>query len=304
MRSGGAAAWSLLHMRRSFVCQLTMLICLLRLPAHATPCSSSTQTADDCNAENPVGSTMLLAVSRGGLHKKQLTEISHASVAQITPETSNFPGDSSSEPVINFARGDVNLLGSSVAECEDKSRWCDYFKNQGACRAGYTYSGEPIQTHWCPVTCEACDLLGRDEMDVLLKRHNAYRRAHGVTDLTWDDALASQSQQWADMCNPSHSHYDAGENLWMGTGSLNGESATDAWYNEITAYDFNNPGFSSGTGHFTQVVWKDSTKIGCGFKKCGTLGRMTNANFLVCEYLPRGNNVGPGFFAANVLPRR
>ena len=29
-------------------------------------------------------------------------------------------------------------------------------------------------------------------------------------------------------------------------------------------YDFDNGGFSAGTGHFTQVVWKDSVKLGIG----------------------------------------
>eukprot|EP00927_Polykrikos_kofoidii_P045567 TRINITY_DN395_c0_g2_i1.p1 TRINITY_DN395_c0_g2~~TRINITY_DN395_c0_g2_i1.p1 ORF type:complete len:291 (-),score=34.46 TRINITY_DN395_c0_g2_i1:85-957(-) len=285
MSSGSAAASPQLHIRRSFVCSL--LIFFVRFPAHASPCASSTQPADDCISEKDESDeTMLLSIARGGLHKKLLPELL---------------GESSSEPVIEFNSSEINLLGSSVADCEDKSEWCNWFKKHGACAPGYITGGQPIQTHWCPVTCEACDLLDRDEMDVLLKRHNTYRRAHGASDLTWSDTLASQSQQWADMCNWQHSDNDAGENLWGGSASLNGESVTDSWYSEITAYNFNNPGKSTGTiGHFTQVVWKDSTKIGCGFKKCPRLGTFANANFVVCEYLPRGNIRGS--FEANVLP--
>lgn len=39
------------------------------------------------------------------------------------------------------------------------------------------------------------------------------------------------------------------------------------WYDEVKAYDYNKPGFSLETGHFTQVVWKNSTKLGFGFAK-------------------------------------
>ena len=38
----------------------------------------------------------------------------------------------------------------------------------------------------------------------------------------------------------------------LGT-ELTGKYATDMWYEEIKDYNFNNPGFKSGTGHFTQV---------------------------------------------------
>jgi len=44
--------------------------------------------------------------------------------------------------------------------------------------------------------------------------------------------------------------------------------AVDAWYDRINnpGYDFDKPGYynNPGTGHFTQIVWKDSCKIGCG----------------------------------------
>ena len=40
-------------------------------------------------------------------------------------------------------------------------------------------------------------------------------------------------------------------------------SATKAFYDEVKYYDYNNPGFSQRTGHFTQVIeltksWKKS----------------------------------------------
>jgi hypothetical protein len=43
------------------------------------------------------------------------------------------------------------------------------------------------------------------------------------------------------------------------------EAATQAWYDEIKDYDWENPGFSMETGHFTQVVWKGTTKVGFGY---------------------------------------
>jgi hypothetical protein len=63
---------------------------------------------------------------------------------------------------------------------------------------------------------------------------------------------------------PSEERNGCGENLAMhsNTQLIGGTNvATQMWYDEVTnpGYDFKNQGFSSGTGHFTQVVWKDST---------------------------------------------
>ena len=57
-----------------------------------------------------------------------------------------------------------------------------------------------------------------------------------------------------------------GENL--AAGYANASNAVDAWADEREAYDFNNPGFSEATGHFTQVVWKATTTVGCGRVDC------------------------------------
>ena len=58
--------------------------------------------------------------------------------------------------------------------------------------------------------------------------------------------------------------------------------ATEAWYSEVESYDWANPKFQSGTGHFTQVVWKDCKKV--GFGHAGT--------FVVGRYMPPGNVMG------------
>ncbi|XP_077865903.1 Golgi-associated plant pathogenesis-related protein 1-like, partial [Saccoglossus kowalevskii] len=71
---------------------------------------------------------------------------------------------------------------------------------------------------------------------------------------------------------------------------------TNAWYEEIDIYDydFNNPNYQNGTGHFTQVVWKDTKMIGCATAESN--GRV----YLACEYYPPGNVVD--YFIINVLP--
>ena len=68
------------------------------------------------------------------------------------------------------------------------------------------------------------------------------------------------------------------------------------WYEEIKDYSFRNPGFSSGTGHFTQVIWIDSVEMG--------VAKATNAKgtqFVVARYNPPGNVLGS--FPENVKPK-
>jgi len=135
-----------------------------------------------------------------------------------------------------------------------------------------------------------------DPAQALLDAHNGYRDRHCAPPLAWSAELAATAQQWADRCEHSHEpNSQVGENLAQGT-NLSARTAVDGWYREVSSYDFAAPGFVSGSGHFTQVVWKGSTQLGCGSARC------QEGTFVVCRYSPAGNDTGDGEFAANVSP--
>lgn len=139
------------------------------------------------------------------------------------------------------------------------------------------------------------------DQQAMLNSHNAARANHCAPALTWSAAAATAAQQWGSRCtangtgfahDPNRAPY--GENLAWGT-NLTGTAAFNLWYGEETLYDYNRPGFSSTTGHFTQIVWRGTTQVGCAMVNCG--GR----NLWVCRYLPAGNVTGQ--FPQNVMPR-
>jgi hypothetical protein len=47
---------------------------------------------------------------------------------------------------------------------------------------------------------------------------------------------------------------------------------------------------SDGCGHYTQVVWRASTQIGCGVTSCGSGFNMQTE--VICNYSPAGNFIG------------
>jgi len=140
----------------------------------------------------------------------------------------------------------------------------------------------------------AAPALAADIEGPMLNAHNAARAKHGVPPLSWSASLAKAAQAWADRCVFEHSNTNYGENLAQGTGEYSGADAVNDWYNEISAYDFNNPGDSEATGHFTQVVWKETKKVGCGVAQC------SDGALYVCNYEPAGNMQGA--YPDNVLP--
>ncbi|KAI1321961.1 PR-1-like protein [Xylariaceae sp. FL0255] len=127
----------------------------------------------------------------------------------------------------------------------------------------------------------------------ILSSTNGYREQHNASDVVWNSTLASFATAYlanntgSDDCPPfAHSGGPYGENLAIGY--ANATASVDAWGDEGKKYDYNDPGFSEKTGHFTQLVWKDTTAVGCGRRLC-TGG---HGWYLVCEYWPRGNIIG------------
>jgi len=127
-----------------------------------------------------------------------------------------------------------------------------------------------------------------------LEFHNTIRAKHGATPLTWSNEAAGKAQQWANNCQFHHSGGSLGpfgENLAAGTGSGYGiQQGVEDWTNEVSSYDPNNPQPS----HFTQVVWKGTTQVGCAQQSCNGIfdASFGPANYIVCEYSPQGNIIG------------
>lgn len=74
--------------------------------------------------------------------------------------------------------------------------------------------------------------------------------------------------------------------------------AVDAWGDERGLYDFGGgsgggdvTGFTEETGHFTQLVWKETQSVGCGVFACNGQNDV-GGYMLVCEYWPPGNIQG------------
>jgi hypothetical protein len=129
---------------------------------------------------------------------------------------------------------------------------------------------------------------------------NHYRSLHSASPVHWNSSLATRGASWAKQCHWRHSGGPTGENLALGYANIS--AAIYAWYHEATLYSYSDPGFSEATGHFTQLVWRNTTTVGCGVVDC-TGKNGLEGYYLVCEYWPPGNVVTAdnSQFKANVL---
>uniref|UniRef100_A0A0N5BJ78 SCP domain-containing protein n=2 Tax=Strongyloides papillosus TaxID=174720 RepID=A0A0N5BJ78_STREA len=144
----------------------------------------------------------------------------------------------------------------------------------------------------------------KDMKDRILKESNELRAAHGAQPLTVDPAIEKKAQAYAEhlankvghmVHDPTNQQSKQGENLSQTSPNLAHISAK-IWYDEVKDYNFNNQGFGHSTGHFTQLVWKGSSKVGCG------VAASSIGVFTVCKYSPPGNVMGA--FKENVSPRK
>ncbi|CAG0901450.1 unnamed protein product [Darwinula stevensoni] len=132
-----------------------------------------------------------------------------------------------------------------------------------------------------------------------LQRHNYYRKKHGAPALTMDREICQYSQDWAEQL----AHWNRlehrgnvgrkdgkqyGENCYMSMGKANvsAEEVVDAWYDEVCYHNYSWNSFVYQTGHFTQVVWTETKRVGIGKARNGPNW------FVVSSYDPPGNYQG------------
>lgn len=139
--------------------------------------------------------------------------------------------------------------------------------------------------------------LDGNEEQAILSYHNQVRSSVNVPPLTWSKELAQHATDWsaklaAQGCAMDHSQdSDYGENLFMGSSSLNHEAvveAAKAWESEKINYSGERlkKAYLSQAGHYTQMVWRSTTQLGCAKASCG------ENLIIVCNYNPAGNIMG------------
>uniref|UniRef100_A0A4W3GIJ4 SCP domain-containing protein n=1 Tax=Callorhinchus milii TaxID=7868 RepID=A0A4W3GIJ4_CALMI len=136
-----------------------------------------------------------------------------------------------------------------------------------------------------------------DPFPLLLWYGQAIKEEHSRN--RWDKNLEKIAKDYASNCIWGHNLYRgfAGENLFARAENPSFMEAIKSWYSEIQHFS---PAMMTcdsdeTCGHYTQVVWANSRKVGCAIHKCPTMKKLPtfkDATFIVCNYLPPGNYIG------------
>ncbi|XP_017210734.1 GLIPR1-like protein 1 isoform X1 [Danio rerio] len=162
------------------------------------------------------------------------------------------------------------------------------------------------------------DITDRAFIDECVREHNQNRSSVSPTAanmryMTWDAALAVTARAWARFCLFKHNIHlreakrvhptftTVGENIWAGApySRFTVKSAVFSWVNELKDYNYNNNQCNDKKvcGHYTQVVWADSYKVGCAVQTCPNGVAETHFSniqgvIFVCNYATAGNFAG------------
>lgn len=127
----------------------------------------------------------------------------------------------------------------------------------------------------------------------MLQAHNQWRQQTNIPPLTWSDDLAQYAQNWANhLASDNFKLYHRpnnpyGENLtWAAHQRLSPTQVVNMWGDEIKDYNYNTNQCSAVCGHYTQLVWENTTEVGCARVHSG------HQELWVCNYNPPGNYRG------------
>ncbi|XXF77776.1 CAP domain-containing protein [Myxococcaceae bacterium GXIMD 01537] len=142
----------------------------------------------------------------------------------------------------------------------------------------------------------------------VLEAHNEVRAgmqpapAQALPALTWSPRAEQTAKEWAERCSFEHNaeRGHLGENLAAATPNTwtTHQMVKEAWASEVEDYDYAANTCAEGKvcGHYTQLVWRATTGVGCAVKTCTTNSpfgaRFPTWQFWVCNYTPPGNVEG------------
>ena len=171
---------------------------------------------------------------------------------------------------------------------------------------------DPPERHDAAVTLEDPGAFGAAFLD----SHNAVRAATGpgLPAMSWSPDVAAFAQAWADELERRTGNCDVrtlstphrpssgefaqrfGENITWNAGSIyEPPLVVDGWVSERADYSYaaNSCAPQKVCGHYTQVVWATSVRLGCAVARCDGAGVPFGVSQIwVCNYDPPGNYQG------------
>ena len=145
------------------------------------------------------------------------------------------------------------------------------------------------QSHDSREQANICDTS--EPAQEMLALHNAVRATVRLPPLQWSEMLAGYSQKWANVLlaqnlsshNPNSPY---GENIFITGSGATPSLVMKQWASEILYYSYITNSCSNDCGHYTQLVWRDTRKVGCA------VARNERREIWVCSYDPPGNYRG------------
>jgi len=123
--------------------------------------------------------------------------------------------------------------------------------------------------------------------------HNIHRTAVGAPDLVYDNGeLQTAAEEWLvhliaeQNCDMVHNlDSPLGENLaWNRGFESNPGLVMEGWMLEEANYDYDSNTCAGRCGHYLQVIWSETTSVGCAVDICED-----GADIWMCTYDPAGN---------------
>ncbi len=137
-----------------------------------------------------------------------------------------------------------------------------------------------------------------NEIENAVNLNNKIRaELYSGSSLIWNITLAQSAQEYANILAAngkfSHSQWEYGENLYAASFSVSYSDAINSWYSEKSAYDYADNSCIDGAqcGHYTQLIWRNTTEFGCG-SATYKVGKYQGWEVIVCQYNPPGNYIG------------